>query len=144
MADIFGYTKTVHGPTTVASPSAVMVKLDGGKVQIAQSVNITYARNVNQNYEIGSESVYLTAGHASGTCEISRLVGETKALVPFKPSSACDMTTIQVSNSGESCQKDIGVITMKGVLVNVGVNVTAEAFTVTDSASYQIGDLVIS
>lgn len=144
MADIFGYTKTTYGPSTVASPSAVMVKLDGGKVQIAQSCTINYQRQVNQNYELGSESVYLTAGHASGTCDISRLVGETGALVPYKPASPCDLTTIQVSNGDSTCQKDIGVITMRGVLTSVGVTVTADAFTVTDNAQYQIGDLVIS
>lgn len=146
MADVFGYDKTVKGPGEIVSASAVMVKLgDSGKVNLAQAVTIDYQRTVTPNYELGSETVFLTAGHSAGTCRIERLVGETKALEPYVTSNSCDPTTITVAKSGDlKCSKDIGTLTMKGLPSSVSVAVQAGQFTVTDSATYQIGNLEIN
>lgn len=142
MADYYGYNKSTYGPGAIASTSAVLVKINGSTVNLAQSCNITYSRQVQPNYELGSDSVYLTAGHSGGTAEISRMVGEQAALVPYK-TGACDMTKLTIAKGSAQCAKDIGMITGEGLLTQVGIQLNVGQFTVTDSATYTLGNLVI-
>ena len=142
MADFFGYNKTTKGPGDIASASAVIVKINNNKVNLAQQVSIEYNRSVTSNYELGSDTVYLTAGQSGGTCNIDRLIGETSAFVPYR-ANPCALVNITVAKGITSCAKDIGTITMQGVLTSVGSTISAGTFTVSDRANYTIGNLVI-
>lgn len=144
MAEYFGYTKEVKGPEHVGVTSAVLVKVDGGDVKLAQSCNIKYGRQVTPHFELGSDNVYLTVGSASGTVDISRIIGVTKALEPYKGQNPCKKQTISVARGSSQCGLDIGTITMEGLLTEVGVNIDVGQFTVTDNAQYTIGSLDIN
>lgn len=141
MADFFGYNKTTKGPGDIASANAVIVKINNNKVNLAQTVSITYSRTVTPSYELGSDTVYLTAGHSGGSCNIERLIGETSAFEPYR-ANPCALVNITVAKGITSCAKDIGTITMQGVLQQIGSSVNAGTFTVTDRADYVIGNLV--
>lgn len=141
MADIFGHSKTVHGPQDLATTSAVLVRVGSGTVKLAQSVRIDYRRTVNPQYELGSEDVYLTIAPASGTCSIERLVGAGGALAAFKGSDPCKLESITVASSSAACGSGVGTISMKGICTDVGFNAAVGQFTVTDSANYTIGNL---
>lgn len=143
MADYFGYNKTVKGPGHVAGTNAVILKIDNNPVQLAQSCTITYQRNVNSHYELGSDNIYLTAGHSSGTCGIERMIGETSAFKPYK-TGACSLSNITVAKGNASCSKDIGTITAQGLLNQVSTTINVGSFTVNDSAQYTIGNLVVT
>lgn len=143
MPDVFGYNKKVKGPGDIASASAVVVKLDNQKVSLAQSARVDYQRSVAPNYELGSEAVYLTAGHSGGNVNISRLIGETAALAPYK-ADPCKLVTISLAKGDTNCAKDIGVITAQGMCTSMNLEVQAGQFTVADSASFVISNLTVS
>lgn len=144
MAEYFGYSKNIKGPDSIGSTSAVLVKIDGSDVKLAQSVSIEYSRNISPQFELGSEDIYYTIAPASGTCTIERLVGEGSALQPFKPKDPCKAQTITIASGNPTCGSQIGTITMKGMCQSVKFNATVGQFTVTDGATYQIGNLDIN
>jgi hypothetical protein len=143
MADVFGYTKTAKGPGNVVSPSMVMVMIDGERVYLAQQCTVQYQRSVSPNYELGSDSVWMTAGHSSGTVQLSRAVGDDPLVAPYLPGSACDTQTITVGKGDGACGMDPGTLTCAGcVLANVGTTLSVSGSIVSDSASWSFGNLM--
>lgn len=144
MADVFGYNKTAKGPGNVVSPSMVMVMIDGERVYLAQSCTINYARTVTPNYELGSDSVWMTAGHSGGSCQISRAVGDDPLISPYLPGNACATQTITVGKGDGTCGMDPGTLTCTGsVLTSVGTTLSIGGSIVSDNAAWQIGNLMI-
>lgn len=144
MADIFGYKKTAKGPGNVVSPSMVMVMIDGERVYLAQSCQVTYQRSVAPNYELGSDSVWMTAGHASGSCQITRAVGDSPLVTPYLPSDSCSTQTITVGKGDGACGMDPGTLTCAGsLLVSVGTTLSVGGGIVSDNASWSVGNLII-
>ena len=76
--DFFGYTKDAKGPGNVVSPTMVILSIDGKKLRLAQSASVSYQRQVEPTYEIGSDSVWMVAGKSSGTCEVQRAIGNAE------------------------------------------------------------------
>ena len=142
MADVFGYTKVGKGPGNIVSPSMVMVMIDGERVYLAQTCSMTYQRSVTPTYELGSDSVWMTAGHSSGTCSVSRAVGNEAMVEPYLPDNACSTQTITVGKGDGQCGMDPGTLTATGcILETVGVNLSIGTQVVTDQASWKVGNL---
>lgn len=142
MADYFGYNKTAKGPGNIVSTSMVLVAIGSNTVKLAQQVTIQYLRNITPQYEVGSDSVYMVAGQSSGSWAITRAVGESKLLKPYKPGDACATTTLTMSKGNGICGMDPGMITGSGaILQQVGVQASVGSTIVTDNASWMIGSL---
>lgn len=140
MADYFGYNKTCYGPGNIVSTSMVLVKIDNSPVRLAQSCNIEYKRTMEPKFELGSDSVWLIAGHSSGSCTIDRAVGDVKLLQPYKPGSACDTQTITIAKGSEDCGMEPGTVTCtNSLLVQVGVTAAIQGLSVTDNAQWAVG-----
>jgi hypothetical protein len=142
MADYFGYNKTAKGPGNIVSTSMVLVAIGGKTVKLAQQVTIQYQRQITPQYEVGSDSVYMVAGQSSGTWGITRAVGESGLLKPYKPGDACDTTTLAMSKGNGICGMDPGMITGTGcILQSVGVQAAVGSTIVTDNAQWMVGAL---
>ena len=142
MADYFGYNKTAKGPGNIVSTSMVLVAIGGSSVKLAQQVTINYQRQVTPQYEVGSDSVYMVAGQSGGTWAITRAVGDTGLLKPYKPGNACDTTTLAMSKGNGVCGMDPGMITGTGcILQSVGVQASVGSTIVTDQAQWMVGSL---
>jgi hypothetical protein len=142
MADYFGYNKTAKGPGNMVSTSMVLVAIGGKSVKLAQQVTINYQRQITPQYEVGSDSVYMVAGQSGGTWQITRAVGETGLLKPYKPGDACSTTTLAMSKGNGICGMDPGLITGTGcILQSVGVNAAVGSTIVTDNATWMVGAL---
>lgn len=142
MADYFGYNKTAKGPGNIVSTSMVLVAIGGSTVKLAQQVTIAYQRNITPQYEVGSDSVYMVAGQSSGTWQITRAVGESGLLKPYKPGDACATTTLAMSKGNGVCGMDPGMITGSGcILRSVGVQAAVSSTIVTDNAEWVVGSL---
>jgi hypothetical protein len=144
MADYFGYNKTAKGPGNIVSTSMVLVAIGGGggSVKLAQQVTIQYQRQITPQYEVGSDSVYMVAGQSSGTWAITRAVGETGLLKPYKPGDACSTTTLSMSKGNGVCGMEPGVITGTGcILQSVGIQAAVASTIVTDNAQWMVGSL---
>lgn len=144
MADIFGYNKSTQ-TTGLANPSNVGVFIgNSGEVHLAQSVSIRYGRNVNPVFAMGSDSVWMQPGPASGSLDISRIVGESSALKGFQHGGPCELTTITVAGTGTSdCGGSFGTVTATGcMLTNVQVSVNIQGTTVSDGATWTVGGLI--
>ena len=142
MADVFGYTKVAKGPGNIVSPSMVMVMIDGERVYLAQTCSMTYQRSVTPTYELGSDSVWMTAGHSSGPWSVSRAGGNEAMVEPYLPDNACSTQTITVGKGDGQCGMDPGTLTATGcILETVGVNLSIGTQVVTDQASWKVGNL---
>lgn len=142
MADYYGYNKTAKGPGNVVSTSMVLVAIGNSTVKLAQQVTINYARNVSPTFELGSDSVYMVTGQSSGTWAITRAVGDSKLLKPYKPGDACSTTTLAMSKGNGICGMDPGMITGTGcILQSVGVQASVGTTIVTDNATWMVGSL---
>lgn len=142
MADVFGYTKVAKGPGNIVSPSMVMVMIDGERVYLAQECRMAYQRSVTPTYELGSDSVWMTAGHSSGTCSITRAVGNEALIEPYLPGDACSTQTITVGKGDGQCGMDPGTLTATGcILQSVGATLSVGTQVVTDQGSWNIGNL---
>lgn len=148
--DYYGYVKDAKGPGNVVSPTMVVVAIDGDKLRLAQSATVNYRREVQPTYELGSDSVWMVAGKTSGSCELSRAIGNADSssgqmLQPYRPDSACDTQTIMITKGDGHCGMDPGTIYCGGCLLsNVGVTVNVGSLTLTDSASYTVGSVSLS
>jgi hypothetical protein len=142
MADYFGYNKTAKGPGNIVSTSMVLVAIGGKSVKLAQQVTINYQRQITPQYEIGSDSVYMVAGQSGGTWDITRAVGESGLLKPYKPGDACAITNLAMSKGSGICGMDPGFITATGcILQSVGVQANVGSTIVTDNARWFVGAL---
>lgn len=143
MSDVFGYSKKAKGPGNVVSPSMVMVMIDGERVYLAQTCTVNYQRSVTPNYELGSDSVWMTAGHSSGSVAIARAVGDEPLVSLYLPGSACDTQTITVGKGDGACGMDPGTLTCSGcVLTTVGTNLSVGGSIVSDNATWSFGNLM--
>lgn len=142
MSDYFGYNKTAKGPGNIVSTSMVLVAIGGKSVKLAQQVTINYQRQITPQFEVGSDSVYMVAGQSRGTWAITRAVGDTGLLKPYKPGDACSTTTLAMSKGNGICGMDPGMITGTGcILQTVGVQASVGSTIVTDNAQWMVGSL---
>jgi hypothetical protein len=149
--DFYGYTKDAKGPGNVVSPTMVILSIDGKKLRLAQSVSVSYQRQIEPTYEIGSDSVWMVAGKSSGTCEVSRAIGNADGgstgglLVPFKPGDPCTTQTLLITRGDGSCGMDPGTIYCGGCLLSsVSAQIQVGSLVVTDSANYNVGIVSLS
>lgn len=152
MADFFGYNKTAKGMENITSPSMVAVSIggSGGALSLAQQCDVTYQREIAPVYELGSDSVWMTGGKSSGSCNISRAIGSagggagTKFLNPFKPADPCKTTQITISKGAGTCGAEPGNLTCKGCLLQqIQVQVQVGQLFVTDSATFNVGSVEV-
>jgi hypothetical protein len=149
--DFFGYTKDAKGPGNVVSPTMVILSIDGKKLRLAQSASVSYQRQVEPTYEIGSDSVWMVAGKSSGTCEVQRAIGNAEGgstgglLTPFKPGDPCKTQTLLITRGDGQCGMDPGTIYCGGcLLTNVSTSIQVGSLIVTDSANYNVGVVSLS
>lgn len=141
MADIFGYEKSakVGG---LASPSNVGVFIGNtGALALAQRVELTYGRNVKAITVMGSDSVWMQPGPATGTLSVSRIVGEQGAFYGVQDVGPCDTTTISIAGTGtNNCGGKFGTVTCTGcMLTKVGLQISVQDQLIMDSAEWNVG-----
>lgn len=141
MADIFGYTK--QQSDQIASSNGVAVSVAGSHLYLCQSVRIDYSRKVETQFELGSETAYVVAGHAQGTCTIEHLVGRESFLKPFlNGATECKGVDINIDSQAGTCSASGGSAICSGAfLQQVGINIQVGGLTVQDSAVFQFTSL---
>ncbi len=112
MADIFGADKKVHGADKIVMSSGVKVSFDDD-VKLAQSVDLQYQRQVQPVYELGSEDIWVSLTPASGTCNMSRVVGEDDPY-EFVNGDKCDGYDITLDEGESTCSKELSTVTATG------------------------------
>lgn len=136
--DIYGYNKNKLEDDSILPPGAIKVTVNDA-LNLVQSVEVTYQREVQPQYELGSENVYLVAGKSNGTVNIDRLIGD--ALDPYLPGSACELQDINIEKGEASCGTGSASLSMKGMLQSVKMSARASDLTVTDGATFVISSL---
>lgn len=140
--DIFGYTKNqTYGGVT--GPQFVIVQVDGKKLNLAQSVNLNYGRTVQPVYEIGSGTVWMQPGPATGTLSIQRVVGDGVFNFGGWPSSPCATVDITIMGDGNVCDGGkFGTVNCRSCMpASVGLTISAGGVTVTDSCQFNVGSV---
>lgn len=138
--DIFGYNKDQSG--AIASPQYVTISV-GGKINLAQAVQLSYGRQVIPVYEIGSPTVRMQPGPSSGTCSITHAVGD--GIGSFgginQQAGPCDTQSISISGNGGECASAGGGVSAEGMLTRVGMSIQAGNAIVTDTAEFTLSSL---
>lgn len=151
-SDYFGYDKQTFDPGSIVSATMVAVSIGSGQgstLCLAQSANITYQRNVQPTYELGSDSVWLIAGTSSGTAQISRALGKKGSgdaafWSVFKPENPCKSTSITIAQGDGACGLKPGTIKCEGcLLTSMSTNIQVGNLVVTEDAQYQVGKVSI-
>jgi hypothetical protein len=70
------YNRVVElGQPIAADATRLVLPYIGGEDMLVQSVNVNYAQNVSQVWEVGSAFTYFIAGRTQGTLQIARIIG---------------------------------------------------------------------
>lgn len=143
MADVFGYTKDQQAGG-VLSFTNVALKV-GAEVQLVQSVNVQYQRQVTPVMAAGMATIFLCPQPPTGTLQATRAIGGTaKVASDWKTKGYCELETINIVNTGKAtcgsvpnCQLTAeGMFTGYTFTLNTGAGVS-----VTDGASYTLSDI---
>lgn len=73
MSDALGYEGKQVG--RIMSSDYALVKVDGGQVGLAQSVQAAYQHAVQPRFEAGSHHLYWVTGQSQGSMSVGRSVG---------------------------------------------------------------------
>ncbi len=151
-SDYFGYDKQSFDPGNIVGATMVAVSISSGggnNLCLVQSVNVSYQRQVQPTYELGSDSVWLVAGTSSGTCGLSRALGRkgqgsTAFWETFKPEDPCKSTNITIAKGDGACGLDPGRIQCEScLLTSISSAVQVGNLTVTEDAQYQVGKVSV-
>lgn len=153
-SDYFGQDKQVYDPGNIVGYNMVTVYLknnENSNLCLAQDVGVQYGRNVTPQYELGSDSVWLVAGSASGSCTITRALGRkgsegTGAFwSAFKPDDACTGTTITLTKGSGACGLDPGRLVMSNsMLQSMSSSISVGNLVITEQATYVVGKVSTS
>ena len=146
MADVFGYDKSTASGGIV-SPSNVGIFIGSeGQMALAQSVRLKYGRNVQPVFTLGSDSVWMQPGQASGSLEVTRIVGPDGVLAHIGSEAPCETTTITLTGVGSSdCGAKFGTLTCTGCMkTSVNVEISAgQGYAVMDGVAWTVGGVMI-
>ena len=122
------------------------------KGSLVQSINITYNRNVNRIWELGSQDTYYILGHTEGTAQLSRIIGRADTDILDKLADACTSVNqvISMSAAGPAAAGEAPCpggeidfdITISGpVLISRSFSISADNFLITEGASLMFSSL---
>lgn len=140
MPDIFGATKTGHSASEIVSSTGVLVSV-GGEIHLAQSANVTYQRQVQPIYELGSEDIWSVVPGATGTCNVSRAVSQSANVFKHVPKS-CEGTTLMLQAGRGNCSAKCGQVKCTGVIAqNVSLQVQAGQGFLTETMDFFVASV---
>lgn len=152
MPDIFGSTKS-QSTGGVLNANHVFIAVEGSSqtsfLQLAQSVRLTYGRQVQPVTAMGTDSVWMCPQTPTGNLEVTRAVGKGTGtlLSPYKPSDACATTTLTIGKAQEVACADVDpgmVQASPAMLESVSINIqVGQGIGVTDGARWQLGGVSI-
>lgn len=117
--------------------------LAGGVGLMTQSLQVTYAQNVQRIYEVGSPNSYMIAGRTQGQGSLARIIGPRAIQAAFyrKFGNVCNVRSNNIDlaarmgcngdNAGSLYSMAIGGV----VLTSVGISVSAQDMLINESLS---------
>lgn len=141
--DVFGYDKDQKAGGVLTFTN-VALKI-GKQVELVQSINVQYQRQVTPVMAAGLATIYLCPQPATGTLQSTRAIGtNSKVAADWKTKGYCEEETINIIKTGKSkcpglpnCQLTAqGMFTGYSFTLNTGAGVS-----VTDGASYTLSDI---
>lgn len=146
--DIFGYKRSPKPQGVFSSEGSKMNMSKGNaKGYLVQNWTTNYSQDVQEVFEIGSDSLYWVKGRPVGAGSIGRLVGEKSdtsntSFFPDEAYDACDGgVEVTLSVKGGHCDKapSTGVKLDKGVKIKMdGVLVTSIGFSMNVAQNVQL------
>ena len=132
MSNVFGYTEANLGGIFKAPESGGFAinggfirpgnpnsgRAPGPNIAYVQQWSAQYQQQVNPVYEVGSSKVYFAVRAASGTLNVTRIVGSSSSSVNTIFGSICDEPKDISITASENCYNTEGsvTLTMKGVI----------------------------
>lgn len=149
--DIYGSSTKLGGVfkgTTVALTLGDARGQGAGKGALIQNVSISYTRNVNRIWELGSDDTYFIIGHSEGQAQLAQIHAKMDADILSRLGDACEALTKTLVLDGRTsmCEDDATFkVTMTGpVLTNRTISIDAGQFVVNKSAAIMFTGLTQS
>lgn len=122
----------------------------GLKGALVQQIQISYRRQVNRLYELGSDDTYYILGRTEGTAQLSNIVGPSEAVngIIDSLSDACNVSknVLKLDATPDICAADgkpSGVnFSMEGcILTDISVTISVQDFTIAQQANIMFSKL---
>lgn len=123
---------------------------NGLKGALVQHIQITYRRQVNRLYELGSDDTYYILGRSEGTAQLSNIVGPSDAVnsIISALSDACQVSKniLKLDATPDICSTDAKApavnFTMEGcILTDISVTISVQDFTIAQQANIMFSKL---
>ena len=139
MADIFGFEGSVQ-TTKLAHPGTFTVTAGGGRVGVAQDIQISFNQQIGQLYGMNTPDTVVTGGRLQGTIMIGQFISE-KAPLHSLLSGATRVTGQGETITLNESRTGFG-LTLKGCFfTNLGVSTNANGATVLENAQLTFHNL---
>lgn len=139
--DFFGNNREIKSSNQLSSSEYAVLSV-GGKVDLCQSVNISYGQQIRPIYEVGSPSVYYVTGHAEGAVGFGRLAGAGGLFSNVKGAACGRINAINLNIGGGPCFTGGGGVSFTGGFVeNISLTMNAGAVEITEGASIRVATM---
>lgn len=104
MKDILGYERTIKSANLASSEfAAITVGSNSTKEALVQSITFNYSQQIGEIVQVGDVNIYLIPGRPSGSCSISKLVGDGGFFAGFKDGECGVISGVNVSVESGQC-----------------------------------------
>lgn len=148
--DIYNARGSVAGVFKGTLAAITLGGSTAAKGSLVQSIQVSYQRQVNRIWELGSEDTYFILGHTQGSASLSKIVGRNDSDIIREMQDACESINqvLTISSTGGSAggqcldaNLDFQLIIGGPILQNVSFGFNASNFVVTNEASIQFASL---
>ena len=142
MADLFGYNRTGNSIGQVASSEFAAVNI-GGKLALVQSVEVSYAQQVDEVKAVGDSNIYWIPGRPSGSINVDKLVGTGGFFSGWGQGQCGQVNSLSVSLQGSSCGfSGGGSLSFTGAVVeSFSLSMNAQNQTISEKAQIKVATI---
>jgi len=141
MADLFGYSRSGNAIGEVASNEFATINV-GGKLALAQSINMSYTQKIDEVRALGDSNVYWVPGRPSGTITIMKLVGAGGFFSGWKPGTCGVINGLSVFLGSGTCFKGGGSISFTGAVAETfSLEMNSQQQTISESATIKVATI---
>lgn len=141
MADLFGYTKSGNAIGQVASNEFATVNV-GGKLALAQNVTVQYQQKIDEVRALGDSNIYWVPGRASGSINISKLVGTGGFFSGWGIGACGAVNGISVSLGGSACFSGGGNLSFTGAVAeSFSLEMNSQSQTISETCMIRVASI---
>jgi len=142
MIDIFGHNRTARSAGEIASSEFAAISV-GGQNALVQNFQANYTQQVDQIFEVGDTNIHFVPGRASGTINVTKLVGSGGFFSIWRGNTCGRITPVSVRVDGGKCGFT-GSARLNfdgGIIQSFSLSMNAQQLQIAESASILVASM---